>query len=511
MCLLACRYAGLLLLCLAWAAGLTAPATGGRQITVALLSGRRNARFEAYLNGALSAELRDMGAARLVFRETGDYDRFMMTSEYRQCQLFKGSPVTYVIAARGGNYTPLLKSHYAGQSGYRAVIIVNRFSGITGLEDLIGKRLLFLNHHSASGFLYPRLFLLERGITEAMFAVPPFDVEHVKTHRDLVAAVNAGRWDAGCTFQDALTDYPAENINVLAVIPAEIPADLLFADSAFARAHPAFVTHFTRAYREWTNAHEAGHGYTLVPARDADYRGVRERWELYRRCAAAEQRLAAVDPARLKDIGAVRDLYRRAALLAGLRPGLYALCTVLGVAALLLLPRCSTALAVRLGWLRLRLRRSRRPTPAAAPLLFISHASADHPLVELIVDALESRGVRCWVAPRDVPPGTEYAAAIIAAIDRSRGMVVVLSAAANRSEHVKKEVGRAVDRRLPLLTVRTANVTPAQALEYFLADTQWLDAFPPPLAPHLQALGDAVQLRMGGAAEQFEDVVDARC
>ena len=38
---------------------------------------------------------------------------------------------------------------------------------------------------------------------------------------------------------------------------------------------------------------------------------------------------------------------------------------------------------------------------------------------------LESNGVRCWIAPRDVTPGMEWSECIIDAIEECRVMVLV--------------------------------------------------------------------------------------
>jgi TIR domain len=44
-----------------------------------------------------------------------------------------------------------------------------------------------------------------------------------------------------------------------------------------------------------------------------------------------------------------------------------------------------------------------------------------------IVENLEKQGVRCWLAPRDVQPGTVYADAIVRAINEAKALVLVLS------------------------------------------------------------------------------------
>jgi len=40
--------------------------------------------------------------------------------------------------------------------------------------------------------------------------------------------------------------------------------------------------------------------------------------------------------------------------------------------------------------------------------VFISFATNDKPFAEVVCAKLESRNIRCWMAPRDVPPGEDF-------------------------------------------------------------------------------------------------------
>jgi hypothetical protein len=52
--------------------------------------------------------------------------------------------------------------------------------------------------------------------------------------------------------------------------------------------------------------------------------------------------------------------------------------------------------------------------------VFLSYASPDATIAQTIVESLETQGLRCWIAPRDVRPGTQYADAIVRAINEAR-------------------------------------------------------------------------------------------
>jgi tetratricopeptide (TPR) repeat protein len=107
---------------------------------------------------------------------------------------------------------------------------------------------------------------------------------------------------------------------------------------------------------------------------------------------------------------------------------------------------------------------------------------------------LDAKGIRCWIAPRDILPGMDWGEAIIEAINGSRVIVLVFSSNANDSQQIKREVERAVSKGLPIIPFRIENVAPARSLEYFIGPVHWLDALTPPLETHLQNLAETVRL-----------------
>jgi TolB-like protein/Tfp pilus assembly protein PilF len=107
---------------------------------------------------------------------------------------------------------------------------------------------------------------------------------------------------------------------------------------------------------------------------------------------------------------------------------------------------------------------------------FISYASQDAAIAAALVAALEQHGVACWIAPRDVEAGALYADAIVRAIGGARVFVLVLSASAIASSHVGKEVERASSKKRPILAFRTDTAPLTPAFEYFLSESQWIEA-----------------------------------
>jgi hypothetical protein len=125
---------------------------------------------------------------------------------------------------------------------------------------------------------------------------------------------------------------------------------------------------------------------------------------------------------------------------------------------------------------------------------FISYSSLDRTVSDATVAVLEQRGIRCWIAPRNVTPGLDWSEEIIEAIEHASVMVLILSANANDSPQIKREVERAVHRGIPIIPFRIEDVPLSKALEFFISSPHWLDAITPPLEEHLQYLADTVQL-----------------
>jgi TIR domain len=75
------------------------------------------------------------------------------------------------------------------------------------------------------------------------------------------------------------------------------------------------------------------------------------------------------------------------------------------------------------------------------PMVFISHSSRDRDTADAICAHLESAGINCRFAPRDIKVGSNRTKDIMRGIARCRGLVLVFTAHANDSEHVGREIG----------------------------------------------------------------------
>jgi hypothetical protein len=125
--------------------------------------------------------------------------------------------------------------------------------------------------------------------------------------------------------------------------------------------------------------------------------------------------------------------------------------------------------------------------------IFVSYSNKDKPTADAICAALEANGIRCWIAPRDILPGSDWGEAIIDAIHACRVMVLVFSGNSNNSPQIKREIERAVNAGIPVVPFRIEDVLPSKTLEYFISTQHWLDALTPPLEQHLQYLATTMR------------------
>ena len=77
--------------------------------------------------------------------------------------------------------------------------------------------------------------------------------------------------------------------------------------------------------------------------------------------------------------------------------------------------------------------------------VFISYSSKDFSQAETVRNILEKNGIPCWMAPRDIPGGSNYTKEIPLAIRGCQVFVLILSQNAQDSHWVLKELDSAVN------------------------------------------------------------------
>ena len=113
--------------------------------------------------------------------------------------------------------------------------------------------------------------------------------------------------------------------------------------------------------------------------------------------------------------------------------------------------------------------------------VFISYSSRNKTVVDALCHFLEEKTIRCWMAPRDILPGQDYAEAIVRAMSKIKVFILVYSNFSLSSEWVKKETNLAVTKKKIIIPFRIEDCSFAgTAMELYLNDRHWIDAVPDP-------------------------------
>jgi phosphonate transport system substrate-binding protein len=111
------------------------------------------------------------------------------------------SPYQYALVhERGIAVTPIAATVAHGASSYGSYLVVKQSSPITGLEDLKGKRIAFVDPLSTSGYLLPAIFLREHGFDLGK----DLQVRFVGSHPAAMKAVRDGDVDVAAVSSDLL-------------------------------------------------------------------------------------------------------------------------------------------------------------------------------------------------------------------------------------------------------------------------------------------------------------------
>jgi hypothetical protein len=143
----------------------------------------------------------------------------------------------------------------------------------------------------------------------------------------------------------------------------------------------------------------------------------------------------------------------------------------------------------------------RRPDNKAHDV-FISYSTRDDAPARAVYHALGARGIRCWMAPIDILPGTTWGGAIMDAIEGSRVMVLIYSSSSNESEAVMRELYAAADNRIPVLPFRIENCPPSKDVKFLIQHQHWLDALTPPLEQHIDKLFKSLKTLLRSDVDQ---------
>jgi phosphonate transport system substrate-binding protein len=148
--------------------------------------------------------------ARTLTRLSGVPIRAQVASDYagvvealrsRRVDLAFVHPVGYVLANREAGCMILVRDIWQGKTAYTARFWVRKDGGLRRLEDLRGKTIAFVDPASSSGYIYPMVLLIKRGLVRDRDPRTFFkDALFSGTHEAALQSVLRGRVDAAASF-----------------------------------------------------------------------------------------------------------------------------------------------------------------------------------------------------------------------------------------------------------------------------------------------------------------------
>lgn len=132
--------------------------------------------------------------------------------------------------------------------------------------------------------------------------------------------------------------------------------------------------------------------------------------------------------------------------------------------------------------------------------IFICFSSKDEAIAHKVVQFLEARNLKCWIALRDVLAGQNYQESIVQALENARGIVFLFSESSSQSAEIRKELSLGGRFKMPVFPLRLSPITPTGALSYELATRQWVDLFPNATRA-LGKLAETIEEALNGSAK----------
>jgi phosphonate transport system substrate-binding protein len=197
-------------------------------------------------------------------------------------------PAGYVLANREAKAMIVAKDQWHGNTSYTSRIYVRKDSGLKTLEDLRGKTIAFVDPSSASGYVYPMVILIEKGLVRNKDPKTFFkDFVFSGSHDAGLQALLNGHVDAFASFDQAREQYlkdPAQRERLIWVAESEpIPEGGIcardgFDPALFAKVRTALLSMKGPAYAPLLKQLYDIDGFE--PAEDREYDPVRAAMDL---------------------------------------------------------------------------------------------------------------------------------------------------------------------------------------------------------------------------------------
>ncbi len=125
--------------------------------------------------------------------------------------------------------------------------------------------------------------------------------------------------------------------------------------------------------------------------------------------------------------------------------------------------------------------------------VFISYSSHDTDIAMKVVEYLESKGVNCFIANRDIEGGLKFATKLVAELGDCAAVLLVASSAINTSDHVQREIDIAFDKRKPILPVFIEEFVLIDEYKYYIGNKQRIMAYPDSIDMYYAKMLDSLE------------------
>jgi phosphonate transport system substrate-binding protein len=233
---------------------------------------------------AFVAAVARLSSVPLRAQVASDYAGVIEALRSRRVDLAFVHPVGYVLARREAGCEILVRDVWQGKTAYTARFYVRKGSRLERVEDLRGRTIAFVDPASSSGYIYPMVLLIKRGLVRNRDPKTFFkDALFAGTHEAALRALLQGRVDAAVSFDAApeihLKDTAlAAQLAVIGETP-EIPEAGICARPGLPPAAIQAIKRALLAMKKPEHATVLKQIYDIdgfVEARDADYEPVRD-------------------------------------------------------------------------------------------------------------------------------------------------------------------------------------------------------------------------------------------
>jgi phosphonate transport system substrate-binding protein len=237
---------------------------------------------------AFAAELgKKLGLSIKVYMPT-DYLGVVEALRNRTADLAFVHPAGYVFANREAKAQIVAVDVWHGKTSYTSRIFVRKDSGFKRLEDLRGKTIAFVDPGSTSGYVYPMVMLIKKGLVKDRDPRTFFkEAMYTGTHEAALLALLNGSVDAVASFDLAPQQYlkDTERVERLTYIAETEPipeAGVIVREgldpALIKRLFDALMAFNAPEYKPILKDFYGIDGF--APARDSDYNPVREAIDL---------------------------------------------------------------------------------------------------------------------------------------------------------------------------------------------------------------------------------------